>query len=55
MEAIHNNNPEGLTKNELINKINYLDRQINRSQINNGTKKFCSNRIKRVAVLKTYL
>lgn len=49
------NNPEKLTKEEVLSKVKYLEGRIRISQINNGTSKFCQNRIKRVNLLKSYL
>ena len=47
-------NPEGLTKEEIIRKINHLEHSIIICYIRSGPA-FCVNREKRVKVLKTYL
>lgn len=47
-------NPEGLTRKEILFKIEHLEKSIRLCLIRSG-ERYCKNRIKRVRLLKSYL
>ena len=47
-------NPEGLTEQEILDKIKHLSKSIHKCILYSG-ELFCKNRIARVQLLKTYL